>query len=282
MTKLIRCKRCGAEMYKGMKKCPQCGKKNKGPVGFIILGIILLLVIIAIVVGMLKGDSKKKVEYTWPTSGVAKLLPEPDAKYGKILGNSEDYFSTELYNMTESDFLNYIEECKTNGFIIDYISLDSYYFADDENGNSLTITYKSSEKKMSIDLYGFKKKKEKITNETTEKSTVDSSTEESETETENSANTDTTGNTDDTAISDTSFREWVDEYESFINEYIEFMINYDETDVTQLAEYAKLMEEYAEFVEATDNLKENDYSADDWKYYMDAQTRITQKLLEIE
>ena len=49
-----------------------------------------------------------------------------------------------------------------------------------------------------------------------------------------------------------------------------------------LKQYAKLAEEYAEFIKTTDELNESDYSVDDWKYYLDAQTRITQKLTEIE
>ncbi len=87
---------------------------------------------------------------------------------------------------------------------------------------------------------------------------------------------------EETAGNDTSFRDWVDSYEEFMNEYVEFMKTYDGTNVTQLKQYAKLAEEYAEFIKTTDELNESDYSVDDWKYYLDAQTRITQKLTEIE
>ena len=277
MTKVIQCKRCGAEMYKGMKRCPQCGKKNKGPAGLIVFGIIVLVVIIAATCGMMKKNSEKRVTYTWPTSELAKLIPEPDTKYGKITADSEKYFTAEFYYVTESDFQDYVKECKDNGFTVDYMNFDSSYMADDASGNSLDITYEAKEKTMDVTLYAFRE-----TTEETEQGNTEISTEDNETETENPSGIDDENTQEETAGNDTSFRDWVDSYEEFMNEYVEFMKTYDGTNVTQLKQYAKLAEEYAEFIKTTDELNESDYSVDDWKYYLDAQTRITQKLTEIE
>lgn len=56
MKKFVRCKKCGAEIYKGAKICPQCGAKNKSSFG------ILLLVIAVIVIAffVLKNKPKKQ------------------------------------------------------------------------------------------------------------------------------------------------------------------------------------------------------------------------------
>ncbi len=49
-TKLVKCKACGKEIAKGVKKCPSCGKKQGIPFILkfgILLGIIIIIVIIS-------------------------------------------------------------------------------------------------------------------------------------------------------------------------------------------------------------------------------------------
>lgn len=44
MKKFVRCKKCGAEIYKGAKICPQCGAKNKGSFGILLLVIAVIVI----------------------------------------------------------------------------------------------------------------------------------------------------------------------------------------------------------------------------------------------
>jgi uncharacterized protein (UPF0212 family) len=80
----------------------------------------------------------------------------------------------------------------------------------------------------------------------------------------------------------TDFRAWVDSYEEFMNEYVDFMKTYDQSDTAALLQYGQLMAKYADFAEQTDNLNEEDYSTEDWAYYMQAQARVLQRLSEIQ
>lgn len=67
-----------------------------------------------------------------------------------------------------------------------------------------------------------------------------------------------------------------------MNKYIDFMATYDASDTTALGEYSELMSEYAQYMDKTNNLKEDDYSLSDWAYYMEAQARITEKMNKIQ
>lgn len=268
MSKPIICKGCGAEIYKGAKKCPQCGKKNKKPIGLIILGIIVLLIIIASITGSIEDAESKKVEYSWPATGIATLLPQPESVYGEINSESEDYFSIDVYGVSTSEFKDYVDSCKEKGFTVDYTGTSSSYYADDANGNSLSLYYDDDEEEMSIMISAFK--------EETEKDTVETDTTfETEEETE----------VDTSAQNDMEFRAWVDSYEEFMDEYVEFMKKYNESDgsdLSLLADYTSFLSEYSEFMEASEKVNEDDLSAEDYKYYLDAQTRILEKLSEIQ
>ena len=68
-----------------------------------------------------------------------------------------------------------------------------------------------------------------------------------------------------------------------MDQYVEFMQTYAESDNTEelLAEYSKMMKQYAKFVEEADPYKEDEMSTADLSYYLDVTNRINQKLLEI-
>ena len=57
-------------------------------------------------------------------------------------------------------------------------------------------------------------------------------------------------------------KEFLDSYESFMNDYCDFMATYDSSDMTALIKYASLMESYAEFMDKADDYDTDDMSAD--------------------
>lgn len=281
--KMIVCKGCGAEIYKGVKKCPQCGKKNKKPTGFIILAVIIVVVIIALISRPKEEKENKKTEYLWPTTGIATLLPQPESKYGEISLESEDYFSIDIYSVSPSDFDSYVASCKEEGFTVDYNGSSSSYMANDAEGNSLLLYYDEDEKKMSISI----RKEEEVPEEEEaagdEEVSEDTSSPDEDNET--GAESEDPSNDDITAADDVEFRAWVDSYEKFMNEYVEFMKKYMESDGTDLslaADYATYVSEYAEFMEASENVNADSLSVEDYQYYLDANKRVLEKLSEIQ
>ncbi|MBE5891601.1 MAG: hypothetical protein E7282_11660 [Lachnospiraceae bacterium] len=85
----------------------------------------------------------------------------------------------------------------------------------------------------------------------------------------------------ETENSNSDFRKWLDEYEEFMDKYVEFMKNYDSTDANQMAEYLELLNQYNDYIAATEELDESDYSEGDWEYYLEVQNRVIKKLSEI-
>lgn len=290
MAKMIKCKGCGAEIYRGAKTCPQCGKKNKKHTGLIFFGVCIALIIIISITNKIKSNNEKKITYNWPTSGIAALLPEPEKEYGKISRESKDYFSAYIYFVSQNEFYDYVSECKNTGFTIDYSGSDSYYFADDEAGNGLSLSYDKDDKTMSIRISAVAKKEDTETERDTKVNTdaiVDAETKTgTENTTENLDNTpvDTKEQTDnsDVEANNIDFRKWVDQYEEFMNKYVEFIENYDSSDINALMQYSQLMAEYADFITATEILDEGDYSVSDWAYYTAVQLRILEKMSRIQ
>lgn len=79
------------------------------------------------------------------------------------------------------------------------------------------------------------------------------------------------------------FKEAMDSYEAFYDEYCMFMKKYQEnpTDLSLLAEYANMMNKLTEMDEKFDAWEDGDLNDEELKYYMEVQTRVSQKMLEI-
>ena len=76
--------------------------------------------------------------------------------------------------------------------------------------------------------------------------------------------------------------EFLDSYEAFMDEYCEFMKNYNESDPTQLLKYASIMEKYYEFSEKAEAWDEEDMTDEETLYYLKVMNRVNEKLLETE
>ena len=80
------------------------------------------------------------------------------------------------------------------------------------------------------------------------------------------------------------FKKAMDSYEKFMNEYCEFMKKYeksDKTDLDLLSEYSDYMSKYTDVVKDFESWNDEELTADEAAYYLDVQTRINKKLLEI-
>lgn len=76
-------------------------------------------------------------------------------------------------------------------------------------------------------------------------------------------------------------KEMLDSYEAFMDGYVEFMQEYEDTDnpLGMMADYAQLMADYASFAEKIDEIDEDALSAEDYAYYVEVMSRVSQKMI---
>lgn len=79
------------------------------------------------------------------------------------------------------------------------------------------------------------------------------------------------------------FKEAMDSYEAFYDEYCAFMKKYNAnpSDMSLLAEYGDMMSELAEMNEKFKEWEGNDLNTEELKYYVEVNNRVTQKLLAV-
>ena len=76
----------------------------------------------------------------------------------------------------------------------------------------------------------------------------------------------------------------LDSYENFFDEYVRFMNEYtnSENSFTMLAEYTKFMKQYAETMEKMSEIENQNLSDEETLYFLEVQTRINSKLLQLQ
>ena len=83
---------------------------------------------------------------------------------------------------------------------------------------------------------------------------------------------------------DPDLKAFLDSYEEFVNQYVEFMKKYNsdpDNMVSMLGEYGEMMQKYATFAEKIEKYDSNSMSTEDYKYYIEVTTRCSQKMLEV-
>ncbi len=122
MSKLVRCKACGNEVAKGVKKCPNCGKDNRSFVArHKILSAIAVLVILGGIGGaMSEGEDGKTVE--------TKVVKE-EREIEYLVTTMDD-----LKNSLENNALNAKET-----FEGEYLEVSGYVGVIDSDGKYITL-----------------------------------------------------------------------------------------------------------------------------------------------
>lgn len=209
----------------------------------------------------------------WPSdSKLASMLPE-----GKIENDNATYFSAKVYKTSQEDFNDYVKACKKKGFKVDYDSSDDSYDAENKKGYELSLDYNwDNLDDMSITLSVPKKKNEKKSNSNA--SSEFEKAEVSKNDTKKVETTETNTNTSTTVTPE--FKEAMDSYEAFFDEYIAFMTTYKDEDepVSMLSDYMNYLTKYQETMEKLDQIDKDNLSAADDAYYIEVQSRINQKL----
>ena len=209
---------------------------------------------------------------TWPTSAAGKQLPTPKSTTGKFSYEYDDNFFVYVGNTSKTDYAEYVNACSEKGFNVDYSKGDDYYYADNSEGWHISVRYEGNNI-MSIDIDA---PSEDDNNDTTTPSTDSSTQTPDTTEKEPEKDTNNGG-------LDPDFKAAMDSYEKFMDEYVAFMKKYsaNPTDMSLLADYADYMSKYADFVEDFEKWEDEEMNAAETAYYIEVQSRVSKKLLEV-
>ena len=204
-------------------------------------------------------------DIVWPVGAAGKQLPAPKSSVGKFSYESDDDFFVYIGNTTKADFAQYAAACAEKGFTVDYRKGDDYYYADNAMGWHLSLNYVGNNV-MSIDMDAPDRKTVTTTSAVTAATTAKPTT---EPKGGDSVSTD--------------FKAAMDSYEKFMDEYIAFMKKYNEnpSDIGLLSDYAAYMKKYAEMLDKFEAWETEDMGAAEAAYYVEVQTRVNKKLLEI-
>ena len=213
----------------------------------------------------------------FPTSGPGAKLPKISSALGKIENDSSKSFSARLCGITADEFKNYVSQCETAGFTVDYTKNTQEFRASDVDGYKLTISYDSS-KHMEISITAPKTTNatQPVTQATAAPATIPA-TEATQTTTAQTGSASVNGMRPE-------FKKAMDSYEAFIDEYCAFMTKYDSNEgsaLTMAIDYAKYIAKYAEMAHDFDAWEDDDLNDTELSYYIQVQSRVLQKLAAV-
>ena len=250
---------------------------------------------------IMTGCGKKKNAYIsdtfatikWPDSKLAQMLPTPESTVGIIETDRADWLEVYIGNTTSEQYESYVSSCKENGFTENYDSGTDYnncpyYRAENSDGYSLSLEYhkldddtdyEPMKDSMTIKLNApYEKETEAETEKPTEKATEAPAEESSKTESKSESK----AITDNDTVTP-SFKEMMDSYEAFFDEYIDFMKKYKEnpSDLSLISEYTEYLSKYSDYMSKLSAVDTDSLSAADLAYYTEVNARITKELAEV-
>lgn len=270
-------------------------KKRHGCLTAILIFIALIAVFV--LYGKIQEANRKNArlksfsDITWPTSSLASRVPVPDSTFGRIEYESDSRLKITFAKVEQADFTAYTDTCMEKGFSVNYSRSSSLFNADDSDGYHLYVYYSSSSKEMELtasapqDSESEPVSSEDVESEaTSESEAVSSEVSASEVEEEPAAESEESSSDAVTTGIRPEFKESVDSYESFMNEYVDFMKKYQDSngsDPKMLADYATFLSKYADMTDKFDKLSDDETSTEEDVYYLQAQSRVLAKLSEI-
>lgn len=219
------------------------------------------------------GDLSIKLEkpmemstITWPTGKTGSQLPAPKSTTGKFSYEYDDHFFVYVGETSRADYDQYVADCVANGFDIDYDKGDTYYRADNAAGYHISLKYEGN-RIMSVEISA--PKDDSTSTSTPAADPTPDTTEPKDTNLVNGMRKD--------------FKDAMDSYEAFIDEYVAFMQKYSDnpSDLSLLADYAKYMSKYSDMADKFDKWESEDLNDAELAYYVDVQARVSQKLLAV-
>lgn len=208
-------------------------------------------------------------EIIFPIGQAGNAVPKPKSTVGKIDYERDDRFSLYLGNTPKADYNEYVTACIDKGFTVGYRKDDKFYYAYNADGWYVSLEYVGFNV-MSIDVRPPEEPDEsKQLSDTSKPETTDAL------ETSKPAEADASGLRSD-------FKEAMDNYESFMNDYVDFMKKYqaNPTDLSLITDYATYINKYNELSQSFEKWDSSDMNDAEKAYYLEVQTRVNNKLLE--
>ena len=213
---------------------------------------------------------------TWPTSKAGNQLPAPKSTTGKFSYENDDGFSVYIGNTSKDDYNSYVKACSDKGFTVNYNKDDNFYDADNNAGWHVSIKYDGNNI-MSIDI-------DAPSESSTAPSASEDTTKPAESKPAQSKPAKTANNDSDMVDGmHRDFKEAMDSYEEFFDEYVAFMKKYENSDnpMSMFSDYTKFMSQYSETMQKLDEWKSKDLNTKEAAYLLDVTNRINKKLLEV-
>lgn len=213
-------------------------------------------------------------EFKWPDNGLAAMLPTPKSTYGEIITDNAESLWIKVAKTSQSEFEEYISQCKEKGFTENYDRSSSSYKAENKEKYSLDLFFYNNEMRINLDKPApnttaakAPAPTEKETQKPTEKPTQAPEKQESKVDT-------------DTGVVTPSFKEMMDSYEAFFDEYLAFMKKYEENpdDLTLISEYTDYISKYSDYMSKLSAVETDTLSAADLAYYTEVYARIMKKV----
>lgn len=215
-------------------------------------------------------------DFDWPDSDIAKMLPIPDSNYGKIEWEAEYGFVIYVGNTTKTEYKDYVSAVYALGFTVDYKKGDYYFYADNADGYSVSLKYE-----------GFNTMFVRIDEPKEEEGGTNGENDNSNNNTNNNgaSNNNDANSGELTDEIRPEFKEAIDSYEAFFDEYCAFMKKYNSSSnpTSMIGDYMSFMSRYTETMSKLNEISNdsNKINTAELIYYTEAMTRINQKLLEI-
>ncbi len=199
----------------------------------------------------------------WSNSKISSLVPRPEFRVVVVGNDDDDDFSFTAYGVSRDDYNTYLETCKSAGFTDIQSEGDNDYRALNVDGFEINVAYDVIEESLYASIE--KTSEESPNTEPSEQPSEDQSS----------------AQADDGSI-DPEFKDTLDSYEAFIDEYIAFLQKYQQNpnDVSLLTDYTDYMTKYTELTEKIENLDKDNLNEAEMQYYTEVITRVSQKLME--
>lgn len=251
------------------------------------ISVLLILTLCLCLCACSSTTSKNVGEFKLPSYGIATLLPQPDSCVGEIISDSADSFWVDVYETSQEQYNSYVDACKEAGFFVDYSSSSFYYDAQNENGDSLSISYNEDEQLMSIAIDAADETEPTTDGTTTPKETEPATEPATEPETEptTAPKEEPTTKPNDNLIDGLrpEFKKAMDSYEAFFKKYCNFIkdVQQNPSDLTLLMEYASMMDQYSKTMEEMESWEDKDLNDAEMAYYVAVTARITKMLADV-
>lgn len=209
-------------------------------------------------------------ENAWISTPLSQKVPEPKSKVGKVDSNSETYFSYYAGDTSKEDFAAYAEAVLKAGFSTDYDSDEDYFHGKDSDGNRVELFYQGNNT-MEIRITSPKDDSYKLYEP------------DYDPDSESDSDSDEEKSSDGAGIS-SDFKEAMDSYEDFVDEYVSFMKKYkdsDGTDMSIISDYTDYVDKLADASEKFEKWDEDEMSDEELAYYEKVQERTAEKLASV-